>query len=109
MIKPLLFGISLASVVLASSLYELADQGSTIYAGRRDFRIGDVITIFISEATSAVQEAGTQTSGRSIVDAQFDSVWNQLAMNNGDDERLQQRREYGIGGGSQYDGVGQTT
>lgn len=109
MIKPLLFGISLAGAVLASSLYDLSDHSSGIYAGRRDFRIGDVITIFISEATSAVQEAGTQTSGRSIVDAQFDSVWNQLAMNNGNDERLQQRREYGIGGGSQYDGVGQTT
>ena len=110
MIKQFVFGsLIILNSIFASSLYTLSEQDSSIYAGRSEFRVGDVVTIFISEATSAVQEAGTQTSGRSQVDAQFDTVWNQLSMNQNENAQLDQRRNYVIGGGSRYDGLGQTT
>ena len=93
--------------VSADSLYSVAQRN--MYTGGRHISVGDVITIFISESTSAVQEAGTQTSGRSTIEAEFDDIWDQIAINTSGDEQLRKQQRYGIRGSNRYDGLGQTT
>lgn len=99
----LLFGIS----IYADSLYDNARlplYGVT----RRQVQVGDVITIYVSESTSAVQQASTRTERESKLGASIQADWEQIGNLLGN-ETLKQKRNYSLGGDDQYEGSGQTS
>lgn len=95
------------SGLYSDSLFQEASQN--MYTGGRRIAVGDVITIFISESTSAVQEAGTQTSSQSTIGAEFDDIWDQYGINSASNEQLRKQQRYGLRGQNDYNGLGQTT
>ena len=99
----LIFGIS----IYADSLYDNARlplYGVT----RRQVQVGDVITIYVSESTSAVQQASTRTERESKLGASIQADWEQIGNLLGN-ETLKQKRSYSLGGDDQYEGSGQTS
>lgn len=74
----------------------------------RQIRVGDAITIIISETTSAVQEATTRTSKESSIGADFLSGWDQVANLLGN-ETIRKTYEFELAGDDRYAGAGQTT
>lgn len=113
MIKRLL--CILCSFLVLGSSFTLADslwQGSgtsQLYGGeRRRIAVGDIITILISETTSAVQEATTRTQKDSGIKANFLNNWDQVANLLGN-EQNRKTFEFGLGGGDDYSGAGQTS
>ncbi len=95
--------------VVAGSLWE-AGSGSLYTAPKQARRVGDVVTILISESSSAVSEAGTQTSKRTRVGADFSDYWDQvtLATTSGDQSN-RRRQQYHISGDDDFNGMGQTS
>jgi len=100
-------GLIVTVPVSGDSLWKQRHQ--SIYGEGRRISVGDVITIFISESTSAIQEAGTRTSSRSNIGAEFDDIWDQLALNKGQDQQLRKYQRYGIRGENRFDGIGSTS
>jgi len=92
---------------MADSLWDNAKAPFYGLSSRR-IKVGDIITIYISESTSAVQQASTQTDRDSKVRANIDTSWQQIANLFGN-ETLNQKKEYDLGGESNYAGSGQTS
>lgn len=93
--------------MMADSLY---DNAKTPFYGvsRRQIRVGDIITIYVSESTSAVQQASTRTERESSLGASIDSSWEQIGNLLGN-QTLRQTKKYAIRGDDQYEGAGQTS
>ena len=93
--------------VYADSLYQ--HGGTPLYGvKRREIREGDIITIYVSESTSAAQQATTSTEKQSSVGASFDTSWEQISniLGNRTDDVDQ---SFSIDGDDAYEGTGQTT
>ena len=75
--------ISFLLVVLSTGLVadSLWDNSTGPFYGvsKRKVRVGDVITVLISESTSAAQEATTQTQKDSTLGSRFLNNWDQVA------------------------------
>lgn len=97
--------IVLAGATSADSLWTAA--APSLYSTSHPHRVGDVITIYISESTAATQEAGTNTSKQSSFGANFFDSWNLTGAGNNDQSRRNQ--DYRIGGQDSYNGVGKTS
>jgi len=67
------------------------------------------VTIHISNRSSAVHEAGTNTSKRSSVNADFYDLWDKYTIGSEADEATRKNQNYRIGGGDDYRGVGSTS
>ncbi len=83
--------------------------GQSLYTpGQRQIQVGDIITVQISESTSAAQEASTRTSKQSGIAANFLSAWDRIASLLGNDT---DRRQYDfeLNGEENYRGLGQTS
>ena len=93
--------------LVADSLF---DNAKTPFYGvnRRLIRVGEIITIYVSESTSAAQQASTSTERESSLGASLQSNWEQIGNLLGN-ETLNQKREYGINGDDKYEGSGQTS
>ncbi|MBI60483.1 hypothetical protein CL657_04635 [bacterium] len=93
--------------VVADSLF---DNAKTPFYGvnRRLIRVGEIITIYVSESTSAAQQASTSTERESSLGASLQSNWEQIGNLLGN-ETLNQKREYGLNGDDKYEGSGQTS
>ena len=63
--------------VVADSLF---DNAKTPFYGvnRRLIRVGDIITIYVSESTSAAQQASTSTGRESRLGASIQNNWEQV-------------------------------
>jgi len=93
--------------VHADSLWDGAT--GNLYGGeRKKVRVGDVVTIVISESTSAVQEASTRTSKGSSVGFQLGSAWDQVANLLGT-ETIRKTYDASLKGDDEYRGAGQTS
>lgn len=112
--------ISLMLVILwaipasADSLWKNAN--GSLYTGTRSTRVGDLITIYITESTSASQEAGTKTSKSSEIGAKYSDVWDSITSsltgtdyNNDFNGQKVSSRKMELGGNDQYNGMGQTS
>jgi len=93
--------------VVADSLF---DNAKTPFYGvnRRLIRVGDIITIYVSESTSAAQQASTSTERESTLGASIQTNWEQVGNLLGN-ETLNQKKEYGLNGDDKYEGTGQTS
>ena len=91
----------------ADSLFK---PGGTPFYGvqRRKIVEGDIITIYISESTSAAQQASTRTEKESSLSGSLQMGWEQISNLLGN-ETLNQERLYNFGGEDQYEGSGQTS
>lgn len=92
---------------VADSLFQ---QRSTPLYGieRRQISEGDIITIYISESTSAAQQASTRTEKESSLAGSLEAGWEQISNLLGN-ETVNQERLYRFGGEDQYEGSGQTS
>jgi flagellar L-ring protein precursor FlgH len=95
-----------ADFVHADSLWR-ANQPPIYGVSKRRIRVGDIVTIYVSESTSAVQSATTTTRKESGVNAGLLANWERLSNVLGND---QNRRNLGfaLDGGDEYQGSGQT-
>ena len=91
----------------ADSLWENA-KGEYYGASRRRIRVGDIITVYISEATSAVQEATTSTKKDSSMGTSIQNNWDQVANLLGN-ETIRKTFDFGFSGEDEYQGSGQTS
>jgi flagellar L-ring protein precursor FlgH len=92
---------------LAESLW---NQGTeSLYGLAKSNRVGDVITIYISESSTAKQEADTNTSKESKFGGTFTDSWSQVAQVLGTDESMRKNQNLNIGGQDKYQGGGKTT
>ena len=107
-----LFSCALISLLLFSMPYadSLFENAQTPFYGvsRRQIQIGDIITIYVSESTSAVQQASTRTERESRLGASIQADWEQIGNLLGN-ETLKQKRDYTLGGDDAYEGSGQTS
>jgi flagellar L-ring protein FlgH len=105
----LLISLSLFSfqIVIADSIY---DNAKVPYYGvnRRRIRVGDIVTVYISESTSAVQSASTSTKKDSTLETELKSDWQQVASLLGD-ETIRKTFDFELSGGDEYLGSGSTT
>ena len=99
-----LFGTQL---VFADTLW--GSDIESLYSARKANKVGDLITIYISVTSTAVQEAGTTTSKESKISSDLFNAWDQVAVQVGADESLRKTQKYTVGGNDQYSGVGQTS
>ena len=111
MIKTLL-KLSLILSILSTSIYadSLWESRQTEFYNvpRKRIGVGDVITVRITESTSAVQEASTRTSKESDMGTNFLSSWDQVANILGS-ETIRKQYELGMSGDDNYRGAGQTS
>lgn len=94
------FGVSADSLWSPSQSFYSPNQ--------RKIQVGDVITVQISESTTAAQQATTQTNKQSGISADFLQALSKITNllgNQIDRENLQ----YDIGGEEDYRGTGQTS
>jgi len=104
----IIFLISFCAVpVLADSLWS-ANQTSLYGVQKRRIRIGDIVTVLISESTSAVQSATTRTQKDASVGAGMLNNWDQVANLLGN-ETLRKTFDFGLSGDDAYQGAGQTS
>jgi len=106
------FNIFLAILLLTSSLFANSlwenSKGSLYSSAKKEVQVGDVITIYISESSSAAQEASTRTSKESELGTQFLSGWDQVANLLGN-ENIRKNYDFSLKGDDSYKGAGQTT
>lgn len=93
--------------IFADSLWDNATSGYYESAKRR-IRVGDIVTIYISESTSAVQQATTSTRKDSSINAGMENNWDQVANLLGN-ETIRKTFDFGLSGEDQYQGSGQTS
>ena len=99
--------LGVASTIYADSLYD--DYTANLYgAPVRRVLVGDIITVVISESTSAVQEATTRTQKGSEFGLDFLSGWDQVANLLGS-ETIRKTYEAELKGEDNYQGSGQTS
>ena len=80
--KQLIFSIIVivsASNIQADSLWDQSTIDSFYTSKSRSVSIGDIITVRISEASSAVHEASTSTKKKSKLGTDLLSAWDQVA------------------------------
>eukprot|EP01047_Picozoa_sp_COSAG01_P011791 COSAG01_NODE_519_length_16012_cov_4.344058_19_plen_203_part_00 len=95
-----------AGCLQADSLWR--SYSNKIYQpGSRKVSVGDMVTIYVSESTSAVQQASTSTGKSSAIGTSLSSNWDKLttALGNNRDRR---KRDIAISGNDAYRGTGQT-
>ena len=103
----LLFQSFSLDMLYADSLY--ADYTANLYgAPVRRVLVGDIITVVISESTSAVQEASTRTQKASEFNLDFLSGYDQVANLLGS-ETIRKTYEASLAGEDDYAGSGQTS
>ena len=95
------------SFTFADSLYDYA-KAPFYGVSRRQIQVGDIITIYVSESTSAVQQASTRTERESKLGGNVENSWEQIGNILGN-ETLKQNQEYKLGGNDEYEGSGQTS
>jgi len=104
--------ISLLLAVVSTTLFadSLWDNSSGPFYGvsKRKVRVGDVITVLISESASAAQEATTQTQKDSTLGSRFVDNWDQVANLLGN-ETLRKTFNLQLNGNDNYKGAGQTS
>ncbi|MCP4049189.1 MAG: flagellar basal body L-ring protein FlgH [bacterium] len=103
----LIFSVYTVNCITADSLWHQS-QGAMYSTHKKEVRVGDIITIYISESSSAVQEASTRTQKQSQMSSNFLSNWDQIANILGNDT-IRKRHELDIQGEDEYQGLGQTT
>jgi flagellar L-ring protein FlgH len=96
------------SYIYADSLWNASPQESLYSAHKKLIRVGDIITIYITESTSAVQEASTKTGKQSQLSTDLINNWDQVANLLGN-ESIRKRHEFELSGEDQFLGSGQTT
>jgi len=109
-----IFKYWIISFIVFSSVSVYADSlwkknSESLFTAPRSNRIGDVITIFISESSSALQEADTNASKQSSVGANFFDSWDQVAQVIGSDESVRKTKNFKLGGEDKYAGTGKTS
>jgi flagellar L-ring protein FlgH len=105
--KVIVIAMLLSHVAYADSLW--SKDTPTLYNNARKFGVGDVITVIIQGQSVAVQEAGTNTSKQSGINADFYDMWDQYSINTDDNDSLRKMQNYRIGGGDSYRGTGATS
>ena len=99
------FFFSLTS--FADSLYDV--NSTQVYGfSPRVIAEGDIVTVYVSESTSAVQQASTRTEKDARVGASLESSWEQISSLLGN-ETKNQDREYKFSGEDQFQGSGRTS
>ncbi len=93
--------------VYADSLWAGA-RGPLYGIQKRQIRVGDIITVIVSEATTAVHQASTRTQKDSSIGAELSNDWNQVANLLGN-ENTRKTLDFGLGGDDSYSGEGQTS
>ena len=103
----LLISFLVFTPIYADSLY---DNARTPFYGsaRRVIDVGHVVTVYVSESASAVQQASTSTERESSLAATIDSSWEQISDLLGN-ETITQERAYELNGQDAYNGAGQTS
>lgn len=97
----------LNSVVQADSLWSTDAQ--SIYTTVRSPKVGDIILVQVSNQSSAIQQAGTNTSKRATVGADFYDLWDQYGVGGDANDSHRKMQNYRIGGNDSYTGMGKTT
>lgn len=95
------------ATIFADSLWQGA-KGPFYGVTKRRIRIGDTITVYISESTNAVQEATTRTTKESSLGASMINNWDQVANLLGN-ETNRKTFDFGVSGDDDYQGSGQTS
>ena len=92
--------------IYADSIWQSGSAG--IYqSSRRKVKLGDVITIYVSESTSAVQQASTSSGKTSSFGTDLQTNFEQLSNILGN-SRDQNKKDLAFTGGDSYQGNGQT-
>ncbi len=93
--------------MMSDSLW--SSGGSSLYTpGQRQIHVGDIITVQISESTTAAQEASTRTSKESGIGTNILSLWDRIATLIGNDTDRRQF-DFELSGEERYSGLGQTS
>ena len=100
-------GMGFENKIYADSLWEASEMQFYNRASKK-IRVGDIVKIFITESSSAVQEASTRTSKESGFGTNFLTNWDQVASLLGN-ESIRKGYELDLQGQDQYRGAGQTT
>ena len=104
----------ISSILLITSVEVPADslwarsKGPFYGVTSRKVKVGDVITIFISESTTAVQEASTRTKKKSSLGTDLSNNWDQVANLLGN-ETIRKTFDFGVEGNDDYQGSGATS
>ena len=107
MLLCILISIFAVFPIQADSLFDNA-KGPFYGGSRRIVGVGDVITVYVSETASAVQQASTSTERESSLAASIDSSWEQISNLLGN-ETITQEKAYELAGEDAYTGAGQTS
>jgi len=91
----------------ADSLWDKAKQPMYGVSKKR-IKVGDIITVVITESTSAAQEAGTSAKKTSKLNTNMSNNWDQVANLMGN-ETNRKNLNIQLGGGDDYQGSGQTS
>ena len=95
------------NLVFGDSLW--TENTRSIYNSIQRVSVGDIITVKISNRSSAIHEAGTKTSKKSSVGANLYNLWDQCALDTSQNESLRKMQNYSLGGNDQYSGLGNTS
>ena len=97
----------LPAQLMGDSLWDYANE--PLYGTpSKEISVGAMITILISESTSATQQADTRTLKNSELNADLLSNFDQVANVLGN-ERLRRTQDFQVGGNDRYTGSGQTS
>jgi flagellar L-ring protein precursor FlgH len=91
----------------ADSLWD-GSQGNLYGVQKRRIRIGDIITVLVSESTSAIQSASTSTQKDTSLGARMVNSWDQVANLLGN-ETLRKTLDFDLQGDDSYRGSGATS
>lgn len=106
-ISTLLILLCMATAIHPDSLWEKAKQ--PLYGvSKKRIKVGDIITVLVTESTSAVQEAGTSAQKTSKLNTAMVSNWDQVANLLGN-ETNRKNLNVQLTGGDDYRGTGQTS
>ena len=103
--------------ILLTSLLAIPVSADSLWAGargplygiqKRRIEVGAIITVIISESTSAVHQASTRTQKDASIGANLRNDWNQVANLLGN-ENNRKTIDFGMGGDDSYNGEGQTS
>ncbi len=90
----------------ADSLWR-PSQPSIYGVSKRRVRVGDIVTIYVSESTNAVQSASTSTRKDASIGAKLLANWDQISNILGN-EQTRRNLDIGFDGADAYEGTGQT-
>ncbi len=113
MIPKIFISIALSLILVlspsqhADSLWK-SGKGSLYGVAKKEIQVGDLITVLISESTSAAQQANTKTSKESDINTNLLSGWNQVANLLGN-EINRKTYDFTLKGGDDFKGSGQTS